>query len=711
MSTAALISVVVPAVGAGALFVFTFESLRGRFTTFFAPKFPGSENGRYPFKGFLRWIYEINRIEEEEVVSQCGLDAAVYLRFVRMGISAMAILTILGLVILGPAYSWDDPRMRFQLSFDLQALTLSNVGQGELTLWLPVITMWLSSVIICYFIQKNYKEIFNLRKLSFTRGDCAQYTILLTKIPSQYNTGSKIKQWIEPKFPGYSIYQVQPVRKVSGLKEEIDRLKREHLLRATASENHDSEKVKALSSNIEEIQKNIYLLKDQYESLDACGAAFVTFTSVAAAVQAANTPLTTGDTWEAQPAPLPDDVLWEAICRTPQSGTAREGIRALTVALITGMILLWAILLAAGGALSNLPELDSKYKWINGVERLPEGVKAIIEGFGPTVWRLLLMLLAKPLLRAICVGTVPLSNSTLERRFMTTYYIFLVVNIYFITLVSTSIILTIEEIIARPIDTLKVLGGEVPAVSFPMIHYIILQGLASQASAIARLDGLAIALFYIAIAGNAYERRDAAKPTRFEYGADLAAVCLIWTICMCYMTVSPLILPFGLAYLVIDFCVRKYNLLYVHVLHFETHGGFWPVLASTALNGLVLGQMALLVIIGLKQGYWEQLFLLPLPFLTSLFNHYTYMSGKPMLSPQPPLATAMELDKRRDPYEVKKLLQRSNELNLWKQPCMRVDIAHPLKDPPSIAYLGGQEGKLSSSLTSLMVDEKFVSYL
>eukprot|EP00954_Amorphochlora_amoebiformis_P024326 1365661-Amorphochlora_amoeboformis.AAC.1 len=52
--------------------------------------------------------------------------------------------------------------------------------------------------------------------------------------------------------------------------------------------------------------------------------------------------------------------------------------------------------MAFGGALANLQQLGEDYEFLSGIESLPRRLVLIIQSFGPTVWRVVLMILLQP---------------------------------------------------------------------------------------------------------------------------------------------------------------------------------------------------------------------------------------------------------------------------------------------------------------------------
>jgi len=66
---------------------------------------------------------------------------------------------------------------------------------------------------------------------------------------------------------------------------------------------------------------------------------------------------------------------------------------------------------------------------------------------------------------------------------------------------------------------------------------------------------------------------------------------------------------------VVKWSVLAVQYLYVHVPRFDSGGAFWHLLWNQALLALILGNLTTLALVGLRSGYAQLPFLLPLPVL------------------------------------------------------------------------------------------------
>jgi len=430
-----------------------------------------------------------------------------------------------------------------------------------------------------------------------------------------------------------------------------------------------------------------------------CNAAFVTFNTVSTAVKATDTPITNEDTWRVEKTTRPTAILWENLCTQP-SGETQATLTLLSQAAIASIIIFWSVPFAFGAALANLSTLGDKYPFLSGAEDIPAGAAAIIEGLGPTLWRILLTAMVEPMFYYIISWRLMTKESELEHAVMFEYYMFYLIQIYFVTLITSSVFTTLGDIIAEPIRTFELLGEHIPEVSIQMIQYITLEGLGFGglgAGQFFKLLKLAFRILKAETSAVDIERRATLmKRQPFPFGPSLSLGLLVWTVTCAYSAIAPLILPFACMFFSVSYIVGKYQLVYVQRPSFETFGLFWPTIANSMINGLVLSQLVLMIVIGLRYGSYQQIFLFPLPVFTYFYGCRLYSSwGEQMSKNRVALSEAWALDKYRSKNAVMAFLAKSHETNVWVQPCVNVDLTDPLKPVPPPPELDANTASLS----------------
>jgi hypothetical protein len=98
--------------------------------------------------------------------------------------------------------------------------------------------------------------------------------------------------------------------------------------------------------------------------------------------------------------------------------------------------------------------------------------------------------------------------------------------------------------------------------------------------------------------------------------------CLIFLITMCYSSIVPLIIPFGLLYFCVVIFVNSVDLIYVNRQDYDGLGVLFPTISNTILFCVVLYQVIILGIFLIK-FFYEGAALVAVAFIvTCFFWHY-----------------------------------------------------------------------------------------
>jgi len=622
------------------------------------------------------------------------MDAAVYLRIAGMNILIMTLLTLLGFPILIPIFVSGAAGLK-----DFDEIAISNLGQASENLWAPCIMMWLFTIIASFIIIKNYRAIYKLRLQTIGTGEGFEYTIMITNIPPEFNTEEKIRKDLSEKYPG-KIMSVVTIHEESELRRKVDSLSKEHvkLMRAQHVQDLHNGKptkkrlgyfgfcgygeivdpVKFHSQNITTIKAEA--LRARATEGTFVGVAFVTFNSITAATKAGSTNLSEHpETWIVKPAPKPSDLIWSNIEQI-RPVSINTFVIVLKSAALFCICIFWSIPVAFINAFSNLQQLSEDYPAFSFVQDFSPFWKSVITGLVPGVLLVLLMLLLYPVLWNLVKITGVTTYAELDYQFMGDYYMFLVIDVFLITLLSSSIWDTLQDILEHPRTMFELLGKSIPAVAVIMIGYILIQSLIVETERIVRLWFLLLSFVFSSMSKTTVEKQQATKPERFSYGGNLAYSSLIFTICFCYSCISPIILPFGVLYFCVNYLVNKYKLLYTQKLRFETHGKFFPKVANHMFTGMIIAHLALMGVVLLKFGHWQLLILFPLPLGTYLLSSYMYSYyGEDLQHISMPLSAAVKRDTERSDELVMAFLKRWHNVDCWRQSWMTVNLDDPLE--------------------------------
>ncbi|URD84841.1 hypothetical protein MUK42_18597 [Musa troglodytarum] len=440
------------------------------------------------------WISRAFRITEDEVLRIQGLDALVVLRLFKFGTKFFTVCSIIGLLILVPVnFTCQDGHSRSEFSYSMDAFTISNIGKGS------------------------------------NRQRSDQFTVLVRGVPlclEHKAYGCCVDHFFSKHHPfTYQSYKVvhdgKCIRKLLklaySLQHKIKKLRRKAVERpikwlclCDTFWLHIGDP-KVHEESLQEVRQRIHLL--QHENIinkKELPVAFVSFKSRCGAAFAAQTqqhihPLL----WTTEAAPEPRDVIWKNLA-----------IPCHLLALYRTGIFIAALLLTVFFALpvtavQGIAQFENLKKWF-------------------------------PPARAVqIIGK--------QMRACSMVFYFLVGNVFFLSLLSGSLLQQIGESFTHPKDFPSHLASAVSAQSDFFITYILTDGLSGFSLEILQLGLVTWHVVRTCSFGQSIENDS--YLFGFPYYRVIPIVSLAILIGMVYAVISPLLLPFLIIYFLLGYAV------------------------------------------------------------------------------------------------------------------------------------------------------------
>ncbi len=145
--------------------------------------------------GHIQWIWKIFQYKDDEIFESCGLTAAVFLRFLVLGLK-MSLIGIFNSIYLIPVNlsgcEVEEDKCH-ELKDDVEHIGLGYVSQGSSKLLATVVATYVLFLSVMYLIYKEFEWFTGARHrfLSMPRVD--NYSIYVKHIPMEYR-GGKISQ-------------------------------------------------------------------------------------------------------------------------------------------------------------------------------------------------------------------------------------------------------------------------------------------------------------------------------------------------------------------------------------------------------------------------------------------------------------------------------------------------------------------------------------
>lgn len=149
-----------------------FSLFRPRNSVVYAPKVKHADEKHAPppiGKGLFAWLKPVLKTNESDLAETIGLDAIVFLRFVRMCRNLFLVLSVIGCLVMIPInISESDEGMTKGLS---AFSTMTPMYVFSQALWSHVACAWGFDAIVAYFLWRNYKAVASLRRRYFRSPD------------------------------------------------------------------------------------------------------------------------------------------------------------------------------------------------------------------------------------------------------------------------------------------------------------------------------------------------------------------------------------------------------------------------------------------------------------------------------------------------------------------------------------------------------------
>ena len=185
----------------------------------------------------------------------------------------------------------------------------------------------------------------------------------------------------------------------------------------------------------------------------------------------------------------------------------------------------------------------------------------------------------------------------LDLSVMRKYFAFLTINSFLTMLVAGSLLSLVSEFkhyISNPGDLVQMLATSIPPQANFFINYVMISSFTVHTMSLWR--PVDVVIYWIKrkyFAKTSRERKELNKPLEYPFNVYYAQTLLIFLIVISYSTISPLILPFGLAYFMLAYLSTRYNLIYVYQQTYEGGGLLFPSVINRLCFCVALYQVTL----------------------------------------------------------------------------------------------------------------------
>lgn len=182
-STNKFVSSLVINLGVALVVLSVFSFLRPRLKRIYSPRqllldmmFP---LGKLPHSSFA-WVIPAFMANDDDVFYYAGIDALVYMRFLKLCVKIALVIMPCGIAVLLPLNYYGNGSLH-----GLDKVAMSNIKEGSSKVWAHLVAAWFYTVIICYLLYEEWKVYIMYRQEYLTSGKGHQYAVLVRDVPAK----------------------------------------------------------------------------------------------------------------------------------------------------------------------------------------------------------------------------------------------------------------------------------------------------------------------------------------------------------------------------------------------------------------------------------------------------------------------------------------------------------------------------------------------
>ncbi|XP_012567315.1 CSC1-like protein At3g54510 isoform X2 [Cicer arietinum] len=594
----------------------------------------------------ISWISKAAfHVTEDDILQSHGLDALVIIRLFKFGIKFFIVCSLVGLAVLLPINYDGVKEVRDKSYSTMDSFTISNVRRGSRRLWVHFACLCFISFYGMYLLYKEYEEITirRMQQLQNLKHRPDRFTVIVREIPLCIEHEARdccVDHFFSKHYPNtYYSYQMvyntdyldelvtkSLARKIEDLRETSIAKKSKSKLSLFDFSQQKTSKVALLEEKLHALCHKIHQLqcKDMLNKKEL-PVAFVTFKSrsnaaVAAQLQQHSHPLL----WVTELAPEPRDISWRNL-RVSYRVVPLYRLGVLIVASL--LTVFFAIPVTAVQGIAKYEKLKKWFPPAMAVQLIP-GLNSIVTGYLPSVVLKGFIYVVPFAMFAMAKVAGCVARSKEEIKACNMVFYFLVGNVFFVSVLSGSLLDTIGNFISHPKAIPSQLATAVTAQADFFVTYILTDGLSGFSLEVLQ-PGLLIWDTLKSCCTLDHRRVKSPYLYSLPYFRIIPFVCLSILIGMVYAVVAPLLLPFLIVYFCLGYVVYINQIQDMYAITYETCGQYWPYIHHYILLAIILMQITMIGLFGLKLKPAASISTIPLLLSTLMFNEYCKMRFLP----------------------------------------------------------------------------------
>lgn len=326
-------------------------------------------------------------------------------------------------------------------------------------------------------------------------------------------------------------------------------------------------------------------------------------------------------------APDPDTVFWGNVSCTHKS--LQLGKLASSV-LTTALCLFWTVPMSFFASLANSSDARQDYGWLDEFFDQFPSLVPLTEQLAPFLVIIFNSLLPA-ILEAISKLEGPISSGVVQALTFAKLATFMIIQTFFVSAISGAIMPALSEIIEDWTKAIDLLATALPKQGTYFMQILIVSTAISGGMEMLRVVPVVKAFLRSKIGPNLTEKERAktycglsplSVPDDFDHASGTAQLVLYFMVLFVYCVISPIVpIITGLCFAFLGAMFRG-QFIYIYANHPDSGGKVWVYFIQIMMSCMLIAQVTIFGLLGLKQAVIQTAVLVPLLIITVLFNSY-----------------------------------------------------------------------------------------
>ena len=330
---------------------------------------------------------------------------------------------------------------------------------------------------------------------------------------------------------------------------------------------------------------------------------------------------------EVAEAPQPDDIFWGNVGKSHQSLQIGKLLSFIWTSLLC---LLWTIPVAAIASLTEVNSLKGTLPFLAAWSEAWPSLDLVLAQIAPLALILVNMLLPF-LLGQFSKMEGPVSSSVLEASLFFKLAMFAIIQTFFVSTFSGSVMSEITNILNNPTSVVDLLANSIPGQSSYFMQILFVKTFLGQGLELVRVVPVAIAGIRSIVGPNLTEKErnspwiglsPLASPGEFGFADVLSNSILYFMVVFVYGTIAPVtnwFMAFCFALMISGY---RNQLIFIYPPTPDSGGQLWIQFFGISQTMVLIAEIAIFGFLGLKKAALAVSFMVPLIVITILFNFY-----------------------------------------------------------------------------------------